>query len=150
MIAIWCIVNEIWSMTNRMFCYFGPFFALNPLTTEKIKVLKKWKKCFEILIILQMCTINDNHMLYGPWDVEHDGQDFLSLWAIFCPFTTLSPLPPPPPPQKKKTLKKSKFWKKQKKLLEISPFYTDVLKIMIMCYTVSEMQCATDVSLGYL
>ena len=59
------------------------------------------------IIILQMCTINDNHMLYGPRDVEHDGQDFLSLWAIFCPFITLSPLPPQKT-QKIKILKKKK------------------------------------------
>ena len=26
----WCIVPEIWSMTNRIFCHFGLFFALLP------------------------------------------------------------------------------------------------------------------------
>ena len=25
---IWCMVPEIWSMTNNFFCHFGPFFAL--------------------------------------------------------------------------------------------------------------------------
>ena len=108
---------EAWQ--TECFVILDHFLPFNPLTTEKIKVLKKWKKCFEILIILQMCTINDNRMLYGPWDVEHDGQDFLSLWAIFCPFTTLSPLPPPPPPPplppQKKNPQKIKILKKAKK-----------------------------------
>ena len=36
---------------RRLFCHFGPFFALltpSPLTTQKIKVLKKWKKHLEM------------------------------------------------------------------------------------------------------
>ena len=40
-------------------------------------------------------------MKYGSWDMEHDGQNFLSFRAIFCPFTLLTP-------QKIKILKK---WK---------------------------------------
>ena len=38
-------------------------------------------------------------------------------------------------------LEKSKFWKNEKSL-EISSFYTIVLKIMIICYTVPEIWCA--------
>ena len=30
MAVIWCMVPEIWSMTNRIFCHFGLFFALLP------------------------------------------------------------------------------------------------------------------------
>ena len=41
--------------------------------------------------------------MYGSWDTECDGQNFLSFWAIFCLFT-----PPPPTTQKIKILKK---WK---------------------------------------
>ena len=28
---IWYIVPEIWSVTERIFCHFGPFFAFSPL-----------------------------------------------------------------------------------------------------------------------
>ena len=31
-----------------------------------------------------MYTINDNHMMYGSWDMERDGQTFLPFWAIFA------------------------------------------------------------------
>ena len=31
------------------------------------------------VIILNKCNINDNHMMYGSWDTEHDGQTFLSF-----------------------------------------------------------------------
>ena len=35
-----------------------------------------------------MCTMNDNHMMYGSWDIECDWLIFLSFWTIFCPLTT--------------------------------------------------------------
>ena len=54
------------------------------------------------IIILHRRTINDNHLMNGFWDMEHDGQNFFRLWTIFCPFTPLE-------------TKKSKFWKNEKK-----------------------------------
>ena len=42
------------------------------------------------IIILHMCTINDNHMMNSSWDMEHDAQNFLSFWTIFCPLTLLT------------------------------------------------------------
>ena len=39
-----------------------PFY---PLTTRKIKILKNRKKTNGDIIILHMCTINDNHMIYS-------------------------------------------------------------------------------------
>ena len=46
----WCMITELWSTTDWMFCHSGPFFALYlpPLWTQKIKILKKWKKHLEI------------------------------------------------------------------------------------------------------
>ena len=77
------MVLEMWSVMERCFPHFGPFFAL---TTRKIKILKKWKNAwrhyhfthnkpknqnFEKMkknprdnIILQKCTKNNGHMLY--------------------------------------------------------------------------------------
>ena len=46
--------------------YFLPFY---PLTTRRIKILKK-KKSGDI-ILLRVCTKNENHM-YGSWDMEHN------------------------------------------------------------------------------
>ena len=84
---IWCMIPEIWTTTDRICSHFGSFFAhLHPLTTQRIKILKKWrkKKTPGDIIILQKCTINDNHMIYGSWDF------FLSSWAIFYHFTPLA------------------------------------------------------------
>ena len=44
------------------------------------------KKTPEDIIILQMCTINDSHMMYGYWDMECNGQKFLSFWTAFLLF----------------------------------------------------------------
>ena len=49
------------------------------------------------IIILQLCTINDSHMMYGSWDMECNGQFFV----IFCTFIPQQP-------------EKLKFWKNEK------------------------------------
>ena len=66
--------------------------------------------------------------------------DFFSHFGPFLPFYT-----PPPLPRKTQRIKISKKWKKY---LEIS-FYTSVPKIMIICYTVHEIWCVTDVIITF-
>ena len=44
------------------------------------------KKAAGDIILLHKCTINDNHMMHGSCNMEHDRQNFLSFWTIFCPF----------------------------------------------------------------
>ena len=77
------------------------------------------------IIILQMCTINDNHMMYGSWDMEHNRQTKIMTICYTVPekrhvtdvifishsglFFVLLPLPPSLMTQKIKILKK---WKK--------------------------------------
>ena len=58
------------------------------------------------------------YIMYSSWDTEWDRQNFLSLWAIFCSFTTPTPTSLMIP--KIKTLKKKKI----KKCLKILSFYT--------------------------
>ena len=48
----------IYRETDRIFCHFGWFLVLLPRTTEKIKILKKWKKTLGHVIILHMRTKN--------------------------------------------------------------------------------------------
>ena len=85
----------IFSATDRLFVTLDhslPFYHPNNLENQN---LEKTKKTPGDIIILHLCTINDNHIMYGSWDMEHDGQNFLSSSAIFCPFTPPpSPLPP--------------------------------------------------------
>ena len=112
-----------------IFCHFGPFFALLPSNNPKTQNFEKLKWH---IIILHMCNINDNHMMYGSWDIEWDRQNILSFWTVFCPFTPL-------------VARKLKTLKKFKKCLEISSLYNSVPKIMITCYTIPEIRWVTDV-----
>ena len=65
------------------------FFPFSPLTTWKIKILTL-KNIPGDIIILHICTINDNHMMYGSWGMERTNRhNFLSFWTVFCPFTPL-------------------------------------------------------------
>ena len=57
------------------------------------------------IIVLHMCSKDQNHMMYGSWDTEWDRQKILMFWAHFLPFYH--------PPNKSK---KSKFWTKMKKM----------------------------------
>ena len=130
--------------------FWAIFLHLTLLTTQKINIFKKMKKkkkknCGEI-IILHLCTTNDDHMMYGSWDMEHKIQIFLSFSTIF--FTPKQP-------------GKSKFWKNGKKRPETSPFFIclpwmtiiwcmvpeiwSVPKIKIICYTTPEIWCVRDV-----
>ena len=86
---------------TECFVILDPFWHFYPPNNLKIKPLKKMKKILRDIIILHMCTRNDNHIMYGSWDMEHNGHNFLSFWTIFCPFTTLTT-------QKIKILKKGK------------------------------------------
>ena len=97
----WCLVPGIWRVTDRIFYHFGSFFALPP-SNQKIRILKNWKKTPTDIIILHMCTINDNHMMYGSWDMEHNRNNF----CHFGPFFALYPSNNP---------KNKNFWKHSKK-----------------------------------
>ena len=62
-----------WDMVgDRCNCYF-PFWAIfcpfTPLTAQKIKFLKKWKKVPGDIIILHKCTTNYDQILYSSWDM---------------------------------------------------------------------------------
>ena len=79
--------HDVWVLRygapqTEFFVILDHFLAFYPLTTQKIKIMKTTGD----IIILQMCTINENHMMYGSWDMEHDRHNFLSFQAIFLSF----------------------------------------------------------------
>ena len=92
-----------WDMEwDRMFVIFDQFLPFHPPNNPQNQNFEKMKKASGGVIILHMCTKNQDHMIYPSWDVECDKQIFLSFWAMFCSFATL--LTP-----------KIKIWKKHKK-----------------------------------
>ena len=79
--VIWCMVSEIWNVTDWIFLtldYFLPFYS------PKNHSFDKMKKTTQDIIILYMCTINKNHMMYVFWDIKHD-----RLFCYFGPFFAL-------------------------------------------------------------
>ena len=79
---IWCMVPEIQSETDRFFCHseaiFCPFTnPPSPNDPEIQNLKKKWKKCLEILFFYTyMCTINEDHMIYGSWNIRCDRKNY--------------------------------------------------------------------------
>ena len=83
------MMHVSWDMEcDRQNCFviLGHFLPFYLLIIQKIKLLKKWNKTPEDIIILHMYTINDDHIIHGSWDMEHDRRTFLSFWTIFLPF----------------------------------------------------------------
>ena len=67
--------------------HFLPFDSPNNQENENFEKIKKNPGD---IIILKLCTTNDDHIMYGLWDIKRTKQIFLSFWAIFCPFTPLT------------------------------------------------------------
>ena len=89
-----CLLR-VQSATDPVFCHFGPIFALLP---------QYWpQKLPADTILLHMCAINQDHIMYGSWDIKYKGQSFLSFCAIFCPLSLLTT-------PKIKILKKTNAW----------------------------------------
>ena len=63
---------------------FLPFFP--PIDPEN-QNFEKMKKALSYIIILEMFTINDSHMIYGFSGVDCSRQIFLAFWTVFCLFT---------------------------------------------------------------
>ena len=86
---------EVWSLSYRarrreFFIILDHFLSFYLPNKPKNQNFEKMKKTPGDIMILHKCTINDNHMMYGSWDMKCDRQNFLSFWTIFLPFTPLT------------------------------------------------------------
>ena len=107
--------------------FFCPFTSI---TAQKMKIKKKEKKPWDI-IILNKCTKNHDDRLYCFWDMAHERCNcYFSFWAILFPFNPIT----------------AQNQKKRKITLEISSLYTGATKIMIMSSNVPEIWHVMDVT----
>ena len=97
-IKIWVTQTEFFVILD----HFLPFYPPPPHLLATQKNFSKMKKTSQDINILHMCTINDNHMMYGSWDTSVTNKIFCHFGLIFLPF-----LPFQQPG-------KSKFWKNEK------------------------------------
>ena len=86
---------------TKCFVILVHFLHFYPTNNPENEHFEKMKKTPGHIIILPMCTINDNHMTYGSWDLKCDRQNFLSFWAFFALSLSWQP-------------EKSKFYKNEK------------------------------------
>ena len=100
------------------------------------------KKISGNIIILHMCTINDNH--YDVWFVRYGvlHTEFFVILDHFLPFYPSNNLKNQ---NFEKLKKKQKQKQKQKNPGDIIILHTHVPKIMIIYYAVPEIQHAMDV-----
>ena len=84
------MLTQIWSVTDIIFCHFRPFFALLPhYRPQKLKLGKNVKTPGDIMLS-HMCTINQDHMMYGSWDIVCKGQSFFVIFGHFYSLTLLT------------------------------------------------------------
>ena len=115
MISFWFLVHIYKMMISPAnFFIFSKFWfwVFRGLKTKKNRNLKKMKKIAGDIIILHMCTKNQNNIMHGSWDTN----DTATIFCHFGPFFALLCL----------QFAKSKLWKKMKKQLEILSVYTSV------------------------
>ena len=129
-VIIWhmCTINDnnmmysSWDMEHdrqNFLSFWTIFLHFYSPNNPKNQNYKKIKKTPGDIITLHMCTINENHMMYGSWDMEH------VMDRIFCHFEPFFALLPPVTTQKIKILQK---WKTR---LEISSFYNSYQKLWL-------------------
>ena len=116
-------LHHKWQSYDAWFLRYGDillfwtvFCSFTSLWARKLIFWKNETKPEDIMI-LQMCTTNGSHMMYGSWDMECNGQNVLSFWTTFLPFYS---------PNNSKNQYFEKMKKEKKKHLGILSFYTGV------------------------
>ena len=137
MTIIWCMVPEIWSLTEFfvILSHFLPFYST---TTQKIKIKKKkkdknsWRYHHFTKMYQKSSSYATLFLRYGTWWINC----YFSFEATFCPSTPPPPHPPPPAAYKIK-------------MLEDIISLHKCTKIMIICCTVPEIWQVTNVIIFY-
>ena len=82
----WHIMYGSWDVEHKRqrFVILGHFLPFHPTNNPKNQNFEKMKKqTHGHIIFLHLSTTSEDHMMYGSWDIELDGQSFLSYWTIF-------------------------------------------------------------------
>ena len=90
MTIIWCMVPEIWRVTDRNFCHFGPFFTLLPpnnLKNQNVEMKKtnSWRYYHFPHVHHEWQSYDVCFLRYGAWRRE-----FFVILNCFSPFYPLT------------------------------------------------------------
>ena len=83
---IWCMFLEIWSMTDIIFLILDHFLPFYPTNNPGNQNFEKMKKLSVDIIILPLCTINENHLMYVFQGMDHNRHNFFLILDHFFPF----------------------------------------------------------------
>ena len=70
--------------------YFLSFYPPNKLKNQNFEKMKKKEKTQGGYHHFTHVYNNENHMMYGSWDMKHNRHNFLSFWTMFFSFTQLT------------------------------------------------------------
>ena len=128
---VWFLRYETWQ--TEFFVILDHFLPLHPRPQQptKSKVWKNERRACKYYHFTHVYHKWIWFLIYGAWRTDY----FVTV-GYFLPFYQLKP-------------EKWKFgkMKKKQKPLEISSFYTNVSKALIICYTVPKIRCVTDIIL---
>ena len=130
MTIIWCIVPKIWSMTDRIFCHSGLFFALLPPCELRKSIF--WKNEKHTRRYYHFTNVHYKWQWYDVWFLRHGVQQ--TAFCHFGPFFAFLTL----------IIWKIKILKNEKKGLEILSIYTCVPTMTIRWCMVPEIWSMTD------
>ena len=78
---VWLLRYAVW--WTKFFVILDCFLPFYPLNNPKNQNFAKMKKKHLEVLSFYTC-VNDNHIMNGSWEMEHDRQIFLSFWTISC------------------------------------------------------------------
>ena len=92
MTVIWCMVPEIWSATEVIFCHFGPVFAL--LLSQQPEKSKFWKNEKRASRDYHFTNLYQKWKPYNAWFLRYWAQraEFSGILYHFLPFYALNNL----------------------------------------------------------
>ena len=86
------MTDASWDMKcerHKFLSFWDIFCPFTPITSLKNTTWKNHKKTPGNIILLHMCTENEDHMMYGSWDIRCDRLSFFVILGHFLPFDPL-------------------------------------------------------------
>ena len=75
-----------WDMEYNRYNFFvdlGHFLLFYHPKKQESQNFEKTIKIPGDITILHLCTTNDDHMMYGSWDMEHNRHNYLPFWLFW-------------------------------------------------------------------
>ena len=132
---IWFLKYKV--QQTEVFVVLGHFLPFQPPNNQENQNFKIEKSTWRYYYFTHVHHKWKSYDVWFPRYGVNDGQNFLSFWTVFCPFTPLTTQ------KMKKTLGHTIILHKCT-INEISSFYVCVPKIMIRWCTIRKKWCAMD------